>query len=92
MLSRKVLISFITFFIVFSFVEAVAYVGSRLLAGRGVFYRAPDGLLQGGDYFERRDPALGWPPPDAWQQLNHSVGGRLIAPVSPTAACGAAPT
>lgn len=83
MLSRKVLLSFITFFIVFSFVEAVAYVGSRLLAGRGVFYRAPDGLLQVGDYFERRDPALGWPPPDAFGDGFFDVSGARLTPAFP---------
>lgn len=32
------------------------------------------------------DP-VDWPDPEQWQALNRSVGGRLIQPVSPLAAC-----
>jgi hypothetical protein len=31
----------------------------------------------------------GWPSLDAWQQLNESVAGRLVAPTPPGAACHA---
>ena len=29
----------------------------------------------------------GWPSPEAWQQLNHSVSGRLVAPKPPGVVC-----
>lgn len=33
----------------------------------------------------------GWPASDAWEALDRRVGGRLIRPVSPLAACATAP-
>ena len=81
-LRRKLLFSLVTFLIVFSFAEWLAYRGGRMLDGRVVFYRAGDASTAR-DYLNRRHPVLGWPPPADFGSKRYDVSGSRPTPAFP---------
>lgn len=67
------------------FVQGLGWVGGAVALGIGCTSRSrPDGTAA---TTTAASTPVGWPAPDAWDALNERVGGRLVRPVSPVAAC-----
>lgn len=79
---KKILFSFVALLLLLALAEGLAYLAARMLDGRSVFYRAED-VSQAGDYFERRDPVLGWPSPDDFGGNRYDVSGARPNPAFP---------
>ena len=80
---KKTVFTVITFLMVFSLAEGLAYVASSILEGRGVFYRLGD-VSNAEAYLARRDPVLGWPAPDEFgRSERYDVSGARPTPSFP---------
>jgi hypothetical protein len=85
---KKILFSTVVFLIVFSFAEVAAYVAGRTLIESGIFYGVDD-LSGAEDYYAKRDPVLGWPPPEHFggEHYDESGSRRIPAFPEPGGAC-----
>jgi len=86
--SRHVLLSLVVLGMVVVVVEGAAWLAARHLVALNVLYEPPVksrylGFESYGDYLERRDPVLGWPPPDSFGGDRYDRTGSRPIPAFP---------